>query len=82
MNAVVTDHAVLRWLERACGIDVETVRHLIGDCCARGLDVGCRCIVIDGVKFIAREDGTIVTALHKRPKTSRSAKVRGRRRAK
>jgi len=82
MGTVVTDHAVLRWLERACNIDVEAVRCLIGDCCARGLDADCRCIVIDGLKFIAKEDGTIVTALHKRPKASGPVKGRGRRREK
>lgn len=81
MVANVTDHAVLRWLERACDIDVETVRHLIGECCARGLEAKCKCIVIDGVKFIATEDGTIVTALHKRAKGGGFAKVQIGRRA-
>lgn len=61
----VTDHAVLRWLERACGIDVETVREVISGCCDRGVEAKAKVIVVDQVKFIA-VDGVIVTTLHKR----------------
>lgn len=32
---VVTDHALLRFLERAGGLDVEGVRHAIADALAR-----------------------------------------------
>lgn len=61
----VTDHAVLRWLERACGIDVEAVRAAISGCCDRGVDARAQVIVVDQVKFIV-VDGVIVTTLHKR----------------
>lgn len=61
----VTDHAVLRWVERACGIDVEAVRAAISGCCGRGVEARAEVIVVDQVKFIV-VDGVIVTTLHKR----------------
>ncbi|PHR19276.1 MAG: hypothetical protein COA37_17755 [Hoeflea sp.] len=61
----VTDHAVLRWLERACGVDVEAVREAISGCCDRGVEAEAKIIVVDRVKFIA-VDGVIVTTLHRR----------------
>ncbi|WP_375590184.1 hypothetical protein ABWH89_04965 [Hoeflea alexandrii] len=61
----VTDHAVLRWLERACGIDVEAVRAAISGCCDRGVEARAQVIIVDQVKFVV-VDGVIVTTLHKR----------------
>ncbi len=53
MMAYVTDHAVLRWLERAAGIDIEAVRrHLT----VHGIDVaasiGCDTVILgDGSRL-------------------------------
>lgn len=47
----VTDHAVLRYLERARGLDVEAVRRHIADLCAPYTAVGARTVHAEGIKF-------------------------------
>lgn len=72
----VSDHAVLRWLERECGVDIEAVRTAIGDCCERGIGVGATTIKIGKVKFIV-VDSKIVTCLiksHRKRKPRQVAK--------
>lgn len=47
----VTDHAVLRYLERAKGFDIEAVRRHIEDLCAGAIVAGATCVRAEGVKF-------------------------------
>jgi len=58
----VTDHAVLRYLERVHGLDVEGIRNAMAEACARGITQGAPSIRIDNTRFINRE-GRIVTVL-------------------
>lgn len=60
--APVSDHAVLRYLERVHGLDVEGIRNAMADACARGIATGAPSIRIDNTRFINRE-GRIVTVL-------------------
>ena len=60
--ARVTDHAVLRYLERIHGLDVEGIRCAMEDACARGIATDAPSIRIDNTRFINR-DGRIVTVL-------------------
>lgn len=58
----VSDHAVLRYLERAHGLDVEAVRaHLAGHAVS-AVRLGAIAVRIDGVKLVI-EDGVIVTVI-------------------
>lgn len=50
----VSDHAVLRYLERHHGIDVEQVRELIGQCCERGAKVGAPVVRVGKARFVLR----------------------------
>lgn len=47
----VTDHAVLRYLQRVVGIDVEQYRRLIAVKCATAAAVGARAVVSEGLRY-------------------------------
>ena len=47
----VTDHAVVRWLERAKGIDVAALRREIADLCEPAMLLGAVSVRVSGVKF-------------------------------
>ncbi len=59
----ISDHAVLRYLERAQGVDVEAVRRELG----RRVDAaaaehqGLCAVHIEGMRFAICEDGTVST---------------------
>lgn len=62
---VVSDHAVLRYLERAHGLDVEYFRAHIESLCAKGIAARAQAVSVDGVKFLLR-DGRVISTLPKR----------------
>jgi hypothetical protein len=47
----VTDHAVLRYLERVQGFDVEKVREHIAKLCSEAAAAGAKCVHAEGYKF-------------------------------
>ncbi|TCU35428.1 hypothetical protein [Rhizobium azibense] len=61
----VSDHAVLRYLERAHGLDVEVVRRHIASRCATGAELRALSVVVEKVKFVLQE-GAVVTVLKSR----------------
>lgn len=74
----VSDHAMLRWLERAGGLDVEGLREHLAQSLARAhvaasrLDATDYLIVADGLAYVVRKDivatvlpeGSIGTRFH------------------
>lgn len=60
---VVTDHSVLRWLERHKGIDVGAIRAEIASHVPTGMANG-NVIMPDGTRLTLRE-GAVVTVLSK-----------------
>ena len=56
----VSDHAVLRYLERVMGIDIETHRDRIGRMVDRAAAAGASGVTIDGFCFKLHE-GTVIT---------------------
>lgn len=67
----VTDHAVLRWLERVEGLDIAALRASIGRSGAVGAEHGATFVVVPGAKLVVA-DGRVVTvypreALESRP---------------
>ena len=50
--ACVTDHAVLRHLERTCGIDVEAVRNELGQKVAAAVEAGAASTVSNGIRYV------------------------------
>lgn len=62
----VTDHAVLRYLERVGGFDIEGLREDIARRMAQSVaDVAKQCVVVDGHRFviIATEDEKVVVTV-------------------
>lgn len=47
----VSDHAIIRYLERAKGFDMEEVRQHIADVCRDAARAGAICVQAEGVKF-------------------------------
>ena len=61
----VSDHAVLRYLERAGGFDIERLRREIGHRVEAAVAAGASGIQIGGVNFRIKEDehGPVVTTV-------------------
>lgn len=70
----VTDHAVLRYLERAKGFNVEAIRQHIAELCAPYTAVGARTVHAEGVKF-ELGTGKVITCT---PNSSRPTATRMR----
>lgn len=60
----VTDHAVVRYLERARGFDIEAIRKHIAEVCVAA-HVGATCVRSEGVRFgiTHNETGPVVTTV-------------------
>lgn len=58
----VTDHAVLRHLECARGLDVEAARAEVAHLVARGIEKGAVGVLINGLRYVLR-GGRVVTVL-------------------
>ncbi|MCD2176466.1 hypothetical protein [Rhizobium sp. C1] len=57
---IVSDHAVLRYLERCHGLNVEVIRAQIRESVRTGVRYGASAVITDGVKYVLREE-TVVT---------------------
>jgi hypothetical protein len=51
----ISDHAVLRFLERVHGLDVDAVRSVIAGNVQYGAELGAIIVVIDNVKYALRQ---------------------------
>lgn len=60
----VPDHAVIRYLERAKGVDVQAIRDHIAGLVKRGVAAGGDAVVVEGVKFVLR-DNVVVTVVER-----------------
>lgn len=58
----VTDHAVLRYLERAMGLNVEIVREHILQVCADAAAFGAVCVRAEGFRFEIVENRIVTVA--------------------
>lgn len=68
-EVIVSDHAVLRHLQRRLGIDVEAARAEVEAICRRGADKQADSVLHAGLRYVLRHwDGgtTVVTALRRR----------------
>jgi hypothetical protein len=54
--AHVTDHAVLRHLERVLGVDVEAIRRELGHKVDAAVEAGAVATVSEGIRYILIED--------------------------
>lgn len=61
----VTDHAVLRWLERVAMVDIEEVRRQIYSETREALKSGATRVVINGTDYRIK-NGTVITLVQGR----------------
>lgn len=73
--ARVSDHAVIRYLERTKGFDFEPIRERIRKAAQIVLDTGASNITVDGVCFVFNEFDLVVTTVN--PHMSHSKGKRG-----
>ena len=55
----VTDHAVLRYLERQHGLDVEAVRRHVAGMAMNGAALGAVGVAIEGVRLVLAEEPAV-----------------------
>lgn len=62
----VSDHALLRWLERVEGVDIDALRRRIAKAVRRGVDERAEGVRVDGVTFKVQynTDCAVVTTTH------------------
>lgn len=61
----ITDHAVVRYLERVKGIDIDATRSEIADIVRRGVSLGAQSVILDGMRY-RLEGNFVVTVMEKR----------------
>ena len=57
----VTDHAVLRYLQRRHRIDIEELRRHMAGLVASGVEAGASGVIVEGVKLVLQ--GTVVVTV-------------------
>jgi predicted Ser/Thr protein kinase len=65
MTCEVSDHAILRFLERAYGLDVESVKAEMMKGIEPAVAFGARVVIVHGVRLVIRDGRSCVTALPK-----------------
>lgn len=75
----VTDHACLRYLERAMGLNVEVVREHILQICSGPAAFGAVSVRTEGVKFEIA-GGAVITVLPDQGRPSKTARERNQHR--
>lgn len=61
MTVRVSDHAVLRYMERVQGFDVEAVRAHIASLCAGAAATGASTVIAEGKRFEISRIGVVMT---------------------
>lgn len=74
----ITDHALLRYLERHVGIDVEAHRRDMERAVEKGVELGACGVVTGGIRY-RLEGAAVVTCVHASVPDVRTGRVRGRR---
>lgn len=64
----VTDHAVVRFLERVMGMDLSPVRELIRHEAEIGVRYSASGVRLQGIRYIL-QDGSVVTVVCHKPKS-------------
>ena len=77
---IVTDHAVLRYLERVYGVDIKALKRRIERMTAKGRKAGAEAQISDGVHYRLSKSGRVVT-VHgpSTPQSNRARRWRRRR---
>lgn len=63
MSERVSDHAVLRFLERQYGFDIEELRRKIEALCRPAMRAGCLSLVSEGLRYEFSNDRRVVVTV-------------------
>ncbi|SDQ99267.1 hypothetical protein SAMN05519103_00333 [Rhizobiales bacterium GAS113] len=63
----VSDHAVLRWLERVMNVDTEAARTRIRDAVRNGVKAGSSAVMVDGVAYVLDGNRVVTVTPKRRP---------------
>jgi len=64
-HTYISDHAVMRYMERAMGFDMNDIRERMhSDSLKAAIDAGANKVTIDGLEFLVRE-GRVITIWNK-----------------
>lgn len=72
----VSDHAVLRFLQRKYGFDVEAVRQKIDAMAGPAIKAGALTLKVDGVSFVLRGGRVVTTLEHGMRSISKTSEAR------
>lgn len=72
---LVTDHAIVRYLERVGGFDIDSLRKQIASRCEAGASIGATSVIAEGFAFLIG-DGQVITVVH--AETMRNRRIRRR----
>lgn len=59
--SIVTDHALVRYLERVYGVDMDGLRRRIEKITEEGRDMGAAAVNCDGVSYTLSSNGRVIT---------------------
>lgn len=60
----VSEHAIIRWLERVKGVDLDAIRaEILSPLVRAAIKAGASSVIIDGHRCPVAQDGTITTVL-------------------
>ena len=59
----VSEHAVLRYIERVHDIPVEKIKDHIAMLCEKGASLGAACVKAESVRFVLGRDNTVITVI-------------------
>lgn len=63
----VTDHAVVRYLERVEGMDIDALRNVIGHKVAEGIEQGACSVIVDGYRYFISDQSVVSIEMQNRP---------------
>lgn len=59
---LITDHAIVRYLERVGGFDIDGLRKQIALRCEAGASIGATSVIVEGFAFLIG-DGQVITVV-------------------
>lgn len=78
-EVIISDHALIRYIERYLDVDLNPVRQQIRDKTQKAIEAGAMSIQIDGFLFtIAPQQRTVVTILTPEQRRNQYAGTRGK----
>lgn len=76
-SVVISDHALLRYIERVHGVDIDRLRKIVSDLISDAATAGATSYSVDGFTYSISQRGSIAALKTVLPESSPSAAARG-----